>query len=89
MAEGEQDEQKKMKLQLEKMDAMLKIPYNEEDDDSTLQPTARARNKARVRGISLRGGGGSGGRGGGNRRRGVEGGRRGGGDGVFGGRRGA
>ena len=51
-AEGEQDEQKKMKMQLEKIDAMLKIPYDEEDDDSALQPTARARNKARIRGIS-------------------------------------
>ena len=36
--EGEQDEQKKMKLQLEKINVMLQIPYNRKDDDSALQP---------------------------------------------------
>ena len=41
-AGGEHDEQKEMKLQLEKIDAMLNIPYAKEDDDSMLKPTARA-----------------------------------------------
>ena len=52
MEEGEQDQQKKMKLQLEMINAILKIPYDEEDYNSGLQPTARAQNKARIRGVS-------------------------------------
>ena len=47
-AEGEQDEQKKMKQQLDKIDALLQIPYA--GDGSEDKQTAKA--KTRIGGIS-------------------------------------
>ena len=47
--EGEQDEQKKMQLQLEKIDAMLRIPY-ENEDGRIVGQTAGV--KLKVKGIS-------------------------------------
>ena len=45
--EGEQDDAKKMKQQLEKIDALLQIPYEDQDEARKL-----AKAKARVPGIS-------------------------------------
>ena len=59
--EGEQDEQKKMNMQLQKIDALLRIPYDDVDDEAgqsanrksgPIESNRKVNLKAKIVGIS-------------------------------------